>query len=112
VVYTFDNTHECNPEPYLTQGTDGKLYGLTNAGGAHGNRTFFSLNVGLAPFASLLPSSGKVGSKIGILGQGFSASSIVKFNGVKATTVVGRVCKSEPISRLESQFGDLAPTAK
>jgi uncharacterized repeat protein (TIGR03803 family) len=88
VVYTFDNTHGCNPEPYLTQGTNGKLYGLTNAGGAHANGTFFSLNVGLAPFASLLPSSGKVGSKIGILGQGFSASSIVKFNGVKATTVV------------------------
>jgi N-acetylneuraminic acid mutarotase len=88
VVYTFDNTHGCNPEPYLTQGTDGKLYGLTNAGGAHGNGTFFSLNVGLAPFASLLPSSGKVGSRIGILGQGFSSSSIVKFNGVKATTVV------------------------
>jgi N-acetylneuraminic acid mutarotase len=31
--------------------------------------------------------SGKVGSKIGILGQGFSASSVVKFNGVTATTV-------------------------
>jgi len=88
VVHTFDNTHGCNPEGYLTQGTDGKLYGLTNAGGAHGNGTFFSLNVGLAPFASLLPSSGKVGSKIGILGQGFSSSSVVKFNGLKATTVV------------------------
>jgi uncharacterized repeat protein (TIGR03803 family) len=87
VVYTFDSTHGCNPEPYLTQGTDGRLYGLTNAGGAHGSGTFFRLDVGLAPFASLLPTSGKVGSKIGVLGQGFTTASVVKFNGVQATAV-------------------------
>jgi hypothetical protein len=48
---------------------------------------FYSLNMGLKPFVSLVSTSGKVGSKIGILGQGFTASSVVKFNGVTATTV-------------------------
>jgi N-acetylneuraminic acid mutarotase len=70
-----------------TEGTDGLLYGVTNAGGADGNGVFFSLNVGFAPFITLQSTSGKVGAKVGILGQGFSSSSVVKFNGVSATTV-------------------------
>jgi hypothetical protein len=70
-----------------TEGTDGLLYGVTNAGGADGNGVFFSLNVGFAPFITLQSTSGKVGAKVGILGQGFSSSSMVKFNGVSATTV-------------------------
>jgi hypothetical protein len=32
--------------------------------------------------------SGKEGTKIGILGQGFSSSSVVKFGATKATTIV------------------------
>lgn len=86
VIYTFDGTHGCTPSGYLTQDTDGKLYGLTIAGGAHGNGTFFSLDLGLAPFILLQSTNGKVGSKVGILGQGFSSSSVVKFNGVTANT--------------------------
>jgi uncharacterized repeat protein (TIGR03803 family) len=86
VVYTFDNTHGCTPSGYLTQDTDGKLYGLTTAGGAHGNGVFFSFDLGLAPFALLQSTSGKVGSKVGILGQGFDSTSVVTFNGVTATT--------------------------
>jgi N-acetylneuraminic acid mutarotase len=34
----------------------------------------------------LSSTSGKVGSKVGILGQGFTRSSVVKFNGVQVTT--------------------------
>ena len=88
VVYPFDNTHGCNPSGgYLTQGTDGKLYGIANAGGANGNGVFFSLDVGLSPFVNLMTTSGKEGSKVEILGQGFSSSSVVKFGGVAATTI-------------------------
>jgi uncharacterized repeat protein (TIGR03803 family) len=87
VVYAFDNAHGCNPSGgYLTQGTDGKLYGIANAGGANGNGVFFSLDVGLSPFVNLMSTSGKQLSKIEILGQGFSTSSVVKFGGVTATT--------------------------
>ena len=87
VLHNFDNTHGCNAAQYLTESTNGLLYGVTTKGGAHGNGIFFSFDVGLKPFVSLMTTSGKVGSKVGILGQGFSSSSVVKFNGVKATTV-------------------------
>ncbi|MGB6691263.1 MAG: choice-of-anchor tandem repeat GloVer-containing protein [Terracidiphilus sp.] len=87
VLYTFDGTHGCHPEGYLTQGTDGKFYGLTNAGGAHDKGVFFSLDMGLGPFASLVTRSGSEGSKVGILGQGFSGSSVVRFGSVAATAI-------------------------
>jgi len=88
VVYNFDNTHGCNPlGGYLTQGTDGKLYGLANAGGANGNGVFYSLDMGLSPFVTLGATSGKVGTKVGIMGQGFDSTSVVKFGGVAATSI-------------------------
>lgn len=48
----------------------------------------FSLATGLNPFVKTQPTTGKEGAKIGILGQGFSSSSLVKFGGTKATTIV------------------------
>ncbi len=89
VVYPFDNTHGCNPlGGYLTQGTDGKLYGIANSGGADGNGVFFSLDLGLSPFVILGATSGKAGTKVGILGEGFDSSSVVKFNGVTAASTL------------------------
>lgn len=87
VLYNFVNSSGCNPGAYLTQDTDGNLYGVTNAGGANGDGSFFKVNLGLSAFITLQQTAGNVGSKIGILGQGFSSSSVVKFNGVQATTV-------------------------
>jgi len=85
VVHPFDNTHGCNPQGgYLTQGTDGKLYGIAT----NGNGVFFSLDVGLSPFVSLMTTSGKELSKVEILGQGFGKSSVVKFGGTPASTIV------------------------
>ncbi len=71
----------------LTQDTNGTLYGITQQGGTMNGGVYFSLNIGAKAFVSLMTTTGRVGSKIGILGQGFSASSVVKFNGVAATTV-------------------------
>jgi uncharacterized repeat protein (TIGR03803 family) len=75
--------------PYwpLIQDTNGILYGLLQQGGTVNGGELFSLNIGAKPFVSLVSTSGKVGSKIGILGQGFSKSSVVKFGGVQATTL-------------------------
>lgn len=87
LLYTFDGTHGCNPEGYLTQGTDGKLYGVTSGGGANDAGTLFSLDLGLSPFVQLMTTSGKELSKVEILGQGFSKSSVVEFGGVAATEV-------------------------
>ena len=68
----------------LLLGTNGTFYSATEAGG-NGSGSFFSLVDGQSPFISLTAASGKVGSQIGILGQGFSSSSVVKFNGVAAS---------------------------
>ena len=71
----------------LTQDTNGILYGITQQGGTVNGGVFFRLNIGAKAFLNLVSTSGKVGTKIGILGQGFSTSSVVKFNGLEATTV-------------------------
>jgi uncharacterized repeat protein (TIGR03803 family) len=102
VLYNFDGTHGANPYVTLIQHTNGTLYGDTELGGtgsqvncsAGSCGVFFSYNAGLKAFVNLLPGSGKVGSQIGILGQGFNNASVVKFNGVKATsiTVVSSTC--------------------
>jgi uncharacterized repeat protein (TIGR03803 family) len=75
------------PNTILAQDTDGLFYGVTAyGGGADGDGTFYDLNNGLARFALLQTASGKEGAQVGILGQGFSKSSVVKFDGVQATS--------------------------
>jgi hypothetical protein len=69
----------------LLQHTTGVLYGDTYTGGTHNTGTFYSLKAaGLAAYAALLPTSGKVGKTIGILGQGFNSATGVSFNGTAA----------------------------
>jgi uncharacterized repeat protein (TIGR03803 family) len=92
----FDFTLAEGGTPFaLLQHTNGILYGDTYRGGS-GNVSpckteacgvFYSFSANLPAFVRALPNFGKVGSKIGILGQGFSASSVVLFNGVAATEV-------------------------
>jgi uncharacterized repeat protein (TIGR03803 family) len=80
VVHSFDAVHGANAETPAIQHTNGKIYGLTDAGGSNSSGVLFTLDIGVGPFVSLVSASGKVGGKpIGILGQGFSSSSIVKF---------------------------------
>ncbi len=86
-LYLFDGTVGANPASALVQHTNGLLYGNTQNNGGLNVGTVYSLNIGAVPFCSLLTSSGKIGAKVGILGQGFSSSSVVKFGGVKATAV-------------------------
>jgi uncharacterized repeat protein (TIGR03803 family) len=94
-LYDFTLTEGGAPDVAPLQHTNGILYGDTYRGGS-GNVSpcttgacgvFYSFNAGLPAFVRALPNLGSVGSKIGILGQGFSASSVVQFNGVTATTV-------------------------
>jgi uncharacterized repeat protein (TIGR03803 family) len=67
------------------QHTNGTIYGVTFAGGAYGGGVLYSLNVGLKPFVALLFNIGKVGTSVGILGQGFRIVESVSFNGKSAT---------------------------
>ena len=88
-LYNFCSVAGCAdgivPETPLVQHTNGKFYG-TASGNSLCCGVFFSFDMGLSPFVTLEATSGKVGTKVGIMGQGFSSSSVVKFGGVKATT--------------------------
>lgn len=86
VVYNFENTHGAAPEVTLFQETNGILYGDTNLGGSKSSGVFYSLNIGAKEFAKLQNLSGKVGTPVSILGQGFTGSTAVSFGGVNATT--------------------------
>jgi uncharacterized repeat protein (TIGR03803 family) len=72
-----------SPVGVLAQDTDGTLYGTTSYGG-EGYGTVFSLSVGLGPFVKTLPTSGKVGARVTILGTNLTGASSVTFNGTLA----------------------------
>lgn len=94
-LHNFSLSSGVVPQAIPFQHTNGILYGDTYQGGtgsvspctSEACGVFYSLNVKLPAFVRLLSNSGRVGSKVQMLGQGFSSASVVKFNGVKASTV-------------------------
>jgi len=74
------------PGSTLLQHTNGLLYGTTIGGGTGSGGVFFSFDVGLGPFVTFLPAARQVGHTVEILGQGFTATTAVSFNGTPATT--------------------------
>jgi uncharacterized repeat protein (TIGR03803 family) len=87
VLHAFSGSPGDGDQPLgaLIQHTNGILYGATFFGGTANAGTFFSMDVGLKPFVTYLPTYGRVGATVQILGQGFSSNSTVSFNGVPAT---------------------------
>ena len=76
----------CNgyyPATPLVQHTNGKFYGNTN-GNSLGGGVYYSMGVGLKAFVRLVTWNGKVGRTVEILGQGFTGTTQVLFNGVPA----------------------------
>jgi uncharacterized repeat protein (TIGR03803 family) len=73
------------PQVVPLQHTKGILYGEASAGGKFNEGTFLDGNLGLKAFAGLLPTTGAVGSSVGILGQGLGQTTGVAFNGTAAT---------------------------
>jgi uncharacterized repeat protein (TIGR03803 family) len=69
----------------LLQHTNGVMYATTCCGGTSGDGNFYSFDVGLGPFVSFLPAAGRVGRTIQFLGQGFTGTTGVSFNGTPAT---------------------------
>jgi uncharacterized repeat protein (TIGR03803 family) len=95
-LYTFCTVSGC-PNGYypggIVQDTNGNFYGTTFKGGANGEGTVFSLSVGLGAFVETLPTSGKVGAAVKILGTDLTGATSVTFNGRAAKFNV--VSKSE-----------------
>jgi uncharacterized repeat protein (TIGR03803 family) len=96
-LYSFCSQSDCAdglfPYAGLLQATNGDFYGTTFGGGAYdlcgyGCGTIFRLSVGLAPFVKTLPTSGKVGADVTILGTELTGATRVSFNGVAATFTV------------------------
>jgi uncharacterized repeat protein (TIGR03803 family) len=93
-LHSFDGTDGQNPLANLMfQATSGIFYGQTFYGGTgnactDGCGTNYSLSVGLKPFVQLLPTLGKVGRSIRILGTDLTGTTSVTFNGTPATFTV------------------------
>jgi uncharacterized repeat protein (TIGR03803 family) len=89
VVHTFDGADGISGT--LMQDTNGMFYGTSVSGGpGYPNcndcaGTVWSLSMGLAPFVETLPTSGKAGASIKILGTNLKGATSVSFNGVPAT---------------------------
>jgi uncharacterized repeat protein (TIGR03803 family) len=81
-------TDGAEPAAALVQGTNGDFYGTTENGGANNDGTVFSLSEGLGPFVETLPTSGKVGAAVIILGNNLAGATAVSFDGTAATFTV------------------------
>jgi uncharacterized repeat protein (TIGR03803 family) len=86
LLHSFDGTDGSSPEGGLVQHTSGPFYGVTKRQGGAGTNggTVFRLGLGLGPFVKTVPTSGKVGSAVTILGSSLMGATQVSFNGTAA----------------------------
>lgn len=98
-LHSFDGLDGDDPWAGLVQATNGDFYGTTSVyGTGSGVGTIFRLSMGLGPFVRALPSVGKVGSTVVILGTNLTGATSVRFNNatakfqlVSATEIVATV---------------------
>jgi len=87
ILYNFGYTYGSNPAATLMQHTNGKIYGLAEDG-TYGYGVVYSFDMGLGPFVCLVSTLGTVGRPVEILGQGFTGTTAVSFNGTPATYTI------------------------
>ena len=88
-LHVFEVNDGANPYGGLAQHTNGTFYGTTFGGGTYNTGgTVFGVSVGLGPFVETLPTSGKVGLTVHILGTNLSGVSKVSFHGTAAAFTV------------------------
>ncbi len=87
----------------FVQGSDGKFYGDAPVGGANGQGTLFTFDVGLAPpkpsLSVVSPTSGAPGKQVLLWGNNLLGTTFVSFNGTPATTFA--------VTSLQSVFADV-----
>jgi uncharacterized repeat protein (TIGR03803 family) len=86
VLYSFDGTGSINIPTGLVQVTDGSFYGTTGSDGDFFG-AIFRLSVGLSPFVKTLPTSGKTGATVKILGTNLARPASLTFNGTVAEVI-------------------------
>jgi uncharacterized repeat protein (TIGR03803 family) len=69
----------------MMQDTSGMFYGTSWTGGPDNDGYLYSFDMGLGPFIAFVKAQGKVGATVQILGQGFTGTTAVTFNGVPAS---------------------------
>ena len=84
-LYAFDQTHGAVQQATGRQHTNGILYGLATQGGTNGGGVYYSLDVGLKPFVSLMTTSGTPSQTIEILGTGLTGATGVNFGSGSAS---------------------------
>lgn len=113
-LHTFCETQSC-PDggavlAPLLQGTNGKFYGTASSGGTDFDGTVFSLDVGLGGFLNVRPGSGKVGSKVQILGSGLTGATAVRFDGTAASFTVDSDSEITATVPAEAATGNITVT--
>jgi len=93
-LYNFDGSDGYAPGTLL-QSTTGNFYGTTAEGGdftcpngPNGCGTAFRLDEGLDSFIAFVQAAGRIGKTARILGQGFTGTTGVSFNGTPAAFTV------------------------
>ncbi|HEV2381126.1 MAG TPA: choice-of-anchor tandem repeat GloVer-containing protein [Terriglobia bacterium] len=87
-LHDFTGADGVGPIAPLFQGTNGNFYGTTSLGGAFNSGTVFGLSIELGRFVKTLPTTGKVGTLVVILGTNLKGATSVTFNGTAATFTV------------------------
>lgn len=88
ILHDFDGADGSVPRSAPVQHTNGKIYGVTPYGGTMSQGVVYNLDMALAPFVRLVSPIGRFGQTGGILGQGFTGTTSVSFNGTPATFTV------------------------
>jgi uncharacterized repeat protein (TIGR03803 family) len=88
-VYSFKNLALGECECRMVQGSDGKLYGVSENIGTYGGGTIWVLDAGLPPplphVGGLFPPSGNAGQKVLLWGKNLLGATAVSFNGTAAS---------------------------
>jgi uncharacterized repeat protein (TIGR03803 family) len=120
LLHKFMGSDGAAPTGGLVQFTDGSFYGMTSAGGnqhtgcnSSGCGTIFHVVVpGLRPFVKTVPTSGKVGTMVSILGNNLTGATSVKFNGVVAKFVTSStdIAATVPVGATSGTVTVVTPT--
>ena len=88
LLHSFDDKDGSDPYDAPIQSTNGSLYGTTSLGGADLTGTIFRYSLPVSPFVEALPTVGRVGATVSILGNNLLGTTEVAFNGTPAKFTV------------------------